>query len=247
MSVVVAMNDKYYKISLVVAAILFIWFIYYISDLGAVFYGDQEINRHIIHAAYAGTQDEYISAKIAYSYEQKLGSILGPKGWPGLTFGNLKNCYANDQITLDSAANRKRLANMYLKGSGIEVGIAHIKVNVPDSVQIKYVNSLSLSEQRKVFTKHSHAHLHDNNTEPDVIDKIHLLSKFTTNSQDFLIANHVLEHTQHVILAIYNYIRVLKPGGEICILWFCCVLHVWLLLVLANIPQLALFWAGKAC
>lgn len=47
----------------------------------------------------------------------------------------------------------------------------------------------------------------------DVFAMIEDLEPFKDESQDFVIANHVVEHSENPILAIESMLRVLKPGG----------------------------------
>jgi ubiquinone/menaquinone biosynthesis C-methylase UbiE len=48
---------------------------------------------------------------------------------------------------------------------------------------------------------------------PDVIDDGERLAAFGDESQDFVIANHFIEHCEDPIEAVTNALRVLKPGG----------------------------------
>jgi SAM-dependent methyltransferase len=50
----------------------------------------------------------------------------------------------------------------------------------------------------------------------DVIDDGAALRTVPDESQDFVIANHILEHVQNPIAAIQRHLEVLRPGG---ILW----------------------------
>ena len=47
----------------------------------------------------------------------------------------------------------------------------------------------------------------------DIIDTGETLSKIGTETQDFVIASHVLEHLKDPLGGIRNWIRVLKTGG----------------------------------
>jgi SAM-dependent methyltransferase len=49
----------------------------------------------------------------------------------------------------------------------------------------------------------------------DVIDDGERLATVADASQDFLIANHFLEHTQDPIATLHNHLRVLRPGGHL--------------------------------
>ncbi len=48
---------------------------------------------------------------------------------------------------------------------------------------------------------------------PDMIDDGETLSTIDSASQDFVIANHFLEHCENPIQTLRNFLRVLKDGG----------------------------------
>ena len=62
-------------------------------------------------------------------------------------------------------------------------------------------------------------HYPELNDEPlvpvDLIDNGEELATVADASQDFLIANHFLEHTQDPIATLQNHLRVLRPGGHL--------------------------------
>ena len=49
--------------------------------------------------------------------------------------------------------------------------------------------------------------------EPDIIDNGEQLTTIGDNTQDFVIANHFIEHCQNPIRTLQNLFRVLKPAG----------------------------------
>lgn len=51
----------------------------------------------------------------------------------------------------------------------------------------------------------------------DIIDDGEYLKTIPDSSQDFVIANHFLEHCQNPIGAMINMLRVLKNGGVLCL------------------------------
>jgi predicted SAM-dependent methyltransferase len=63
------------------------------------------------------------------------------------------------------------------------------------------------------------SHYPELNDEPlvpvDLIDNGEELANVADASQDFLIANHFLEHTQDPIATLQNHLRVLRPGGHL--------------------------------
>ena len=132
---------------------------------------------------------------------------LEGRPWPGRRFGVGRVCRPPgqpDKSTLD----RSRIAP-FLVGSGIEVGALHSKFPVSASAQVRYVDSRSLEELRAHYSELAAASL----VAPDIIDEAETLSSVADGSQDFVIASHVLEHTDRVLLSIENQMRVLRRGG----------------------------------
>lgn len=132
------------------------------------------------------------------------------------TFEELKterNRYLTERQILFDQSNDWRifLANKYLKGSGIEIGPAEHPLAVPHWAKVKYVDEISTQDLIKLYP-----YLKDHSlVNIDVVDDGQSLKKFKNNSQDFIIANHFLEHVIDPIKTINNFYRVLKPGGII--------------------------------
>lgn len=104
---------------------------------------------------------------------------------------------------------RVRLSHQHISGSGIEIGGLHAPLHVKIGVKVVYVDRVGHEELKQV---HSDVVAIPNNL---VIDNAETLATFADNSQDFVIANHVFEHTEDPIKTIKNWLRVLKPGGTI--------------------------------
>lgn len=105
--------------------------------------------------------------------------------------------------------NRHDLANMYLKGSGIEIGALHSPLKVPSCASVKYVDRMHCADLRKQYPELNNLKL----VNVDILDDGETLSKVSNETQDFVIANHFLEHCQNPIKAVSNMSRVLKTGG----------------------------------
>jgi predicted SAM-dependent methyltransferase len=104
---------------------------------------------------------------------------------------------------------RLRIAKRYLTGEGIEIGALHNPLPVPRATRVRYVDRLPVPDLR--------AHYPELEQEPlvdvDIIDDGERLETIGDSTQDFIVANHFLEHTQDPIGTLLNAYRVLRPGG----------------------------------
>ncbi len=104
---------------------------------------------------------------------------------------------------------RRIIADVFLAGNGIEVGALQDPLPVAGDVTIKYVDRFSKADLYKHYPELRGAPLVD----VDIIDNGEQLFSVPAHSQDFIIANHFLEHTQDPIATLKNFCRVVKPGG----------------------------------
>jgi predicted SAM-dependent methyltransferase len=106
--------------------------------------------------------------------------------------------------------NRDRIVKQFIStGVGIEVGALHHPVKVGKGVQVKYVDRLSVEKLREQYPELSKMQL----VEADVVADGETLEPIESFTQDFVIANHFLEHCQNPILTTENMLRVLKRKG----------------------------------
>ncbi len=105
--------------------------------------------------------------------------------------------------------SRALIAETYLSGHGIEIGALHNPLLVPPSTRVKYVDRLPIAQLREQYPELNDKEL----VEVDILDDGERLSTIADASQDFVIANHFVEHSQDPIGAVLNMLRVLKPGG----------------------------------
>ena len=104
---------------------------------------------------------------------------------------------------------RRSIAARYLAGSGIELGALHAPLPVARGVHVRYVDRMSVPDLRRQYPELEHLHL----VHPDIIDDAERLGTVQDGSTDFVIANHVLEHTEDPIGALGAWLRVVRPGG----------------------------------
>jgi SAM-dependent methyltransferase len=112
----------------------------------------------------------------------------------------------------DLATFREDLARRYIRGDGIEIGALHRPLRVPGEARVRYVDVMT---REQLLATHSSSVYGDPRcvVETDVIDDGERLGRFPGESVDFVIANHMLEHTEDPIAALEHLLRVLRPGG----------------------------------
>jgi len=97
----------------------------------------------------------------------------------------------------------------YLRGQGIEIGALHRPLALYEGATVKYVDRLPTEEVRR-----ANPNVADQPQVPvDIVDDGETLRTIANESVDFLIANHMLEHTRNPIATMENFLRVVKPGG----------------------------------
>jgi len=104
---------------------------------------------------------------------------------------------------------RAEFANRYLQGEGLEIGGLHQPLAMPPHARVRYVDRMRTEELRREYTELAEWDL----VEVDVVDDGERLETIAPESQDFIVANHFLEHCQDPIGTIETHLGKLKPGG----------------------------------
>jgi ubiquinone/menaquinone biosynthesis C-methylase UbiE len=103
------------------------------------------------------------------------------------------------------------VAEAYLRGEGIEIGALHMPLRVPEAAHVRYVDRMSVADLRTHYPELGDQEL----VNVDIIADGERLESIDDATQDFVIANHFVEHCQDPIGALLNMFRVLKPGGAL--------------------------------
>lgn len=104
---------------------------------------------------------------------------------------------------------RRAIANQYLVGNGIEIGALHSPLEVPESVTVKYLDRMPVTQLRQHYPELSEYKL----VEIELVDDGETIVSVLDDSVNFVIANHMIEHCQNPIFSLQNWLRVLKPKG----------------------------------
>ena len=117
----------------------------------------------------------------------------------------------DDWADLDMVGHRDRLAQEYLKGSGIEIGALHKPTNLSLGAEVKYVDCKTREKNLAQYPELKNKNL----VNTDIIDEAFVLSKVDSESQDFIIANQVLEHSPNPIGTLKAWLSKTRHNGHL--------------------------------
>lgn len=107
---------------------------------------------------------------------------------------------------------RESLSREFIHGSGLEIGALYNPVFVKPGVSVTYVDwetTEAMREQVRLLPHHQDAPI----VNVEIVDDGATLTKIDAASQDFIIANHFMEHVQDPIGTIKRHLDLLKPNG----------------------------------
>ncbi len=100
-------------------------------------------------------------------------------------------------------------ADSFLFGKGLEIGPLHQPLTMPPHVEVSYVDRMLDDDLRREYPELADWDL----TPVDIVDDGELLTTIDDESQDFIVANHFLEHCENPIGTIETHLSKLKPAG----------------------------------
>jgi len=103
---------------------------------------------------------------------------------------------------------REVLSSLYLNGDGIEIGSLNWPMPVPPNANVRYADAFSTEDLKRNWPQFA-----DRLKPIDIVTDVQNLTGIADQSLDFIIANHVIEHTEDPIGALIHLHRVLKEGG----------------------------------
>ncbi|HEV7467767.1 MAG TPA: methyltransferase domain-containing protein [Candidatus Dormibacteraeota bacterium] len=113
----------------------------------------------------------------------------------------------------------RELLTRFLSGSGVEIGPGHVPLRLPfGGASVRYVDRWQPEDNRSLFPELGEAAA--GFVRPDVVANLDTdrLSALAGESQDFVVASHVLEHLAEPLGQLADIHRVLRPGGVALIL-----------------------------
>lgn len=134
--------------------------------------------------------------------KQAVTSLLGP---------NQDDKEVEQYAPLGDSPTREAIAAAFLSGDGIEIGALHNPLAIPPCAKAKYVDRMPKEKLYEHYPELRTLPLVD----VDIVDDGELLITVADNSQDFVIANHFLEHSEDPVITLKNLLRVVKTGGVV--------------------------------
>jgi len=107
--------------------------------------------------------------------------------------------------------DRITLSNKYCKGQGLELGPLCFPWPLKQGQKVLYLDLFPTECLRNQYPEHKSQTF----CEVSIIDDGTVCARVQTESQDFLLSSHVLEHSENAINSIRNWLRVVKQGGYV--------------------------------
>lgn len=111
-----------------------------------------------------------------------------------------------------SSVDIREIAASRLYGTGVEFGAGASPFPVPLECKVRFADMFSYESLKNTMYPGQQAH---DLISPDYVTDIKTLAGIPDSSLDFIVACHVIEHTNNPIAAIDSCYRALKPGGTL--------------------------------
>lgn len=125
-----------------------------------------------------------------------------------------------DRLTLtdefypeDTCCYRAEMSDRWLRGQGIEIGALHRPLPLSSRCSVRYVDYKTLPENRACYPELAQFEI----VNTDIVDDGFVLSSIPDRSQDFVIANHALEHSPDPYGTLLTWARKLRSQGMLYI------------------------------
>jgi SAM-dependent methyltransferase len=109
------------------------------------------------------------------------------------------------------ARTRRRIGQRHLAGEGLEIGALHHPFPAPPGARVRYADRHTTAQLREDYPELAGEPF----AEVELVVDGETLAGVPDASQDFVIASHMLEHTEDPIGTLRAHLRVLRPGGVV--------------------------------
>jgi len=121
----------------------------------------------------------------------------------------MRRCSRSPAPFTSLAGIRAWVAQRFIRGEGLEIGALHQPLAIPEGAQVRYVDRMDVTELRRQYPELENEPL----VPVHVVTDGETLTDVQDESQDFVVANHFLEHCRNPVLAIENMLRVVRQKG----------------------------------
>lgn len=111
-------------------------------------------------------------------------------------------------------AKRRAVSRFYLRGRGIEIGALHRPLPVRMGTKVSYVDRYNREDLRREYPELRSYNL----VKVDITDDGEQLHKIASGSQDFIIANHFLEHCRNPLGTLETFLDRVKINGVLYVI-----------------------------
>lgn len=108
---------------------------------------------------------------------------------------------------------RLTVADRHVRGEGLEIGALQDPMPLPTARKVRYVDIADTATLRRMYPRKAARRM----VEVDIVDDGERLATVGDASQDFVVANHFLEHCEDTVGTLRNLLRVVRPGGVVCL------------------------------
>jgi SAM-dependent methyltransferase len=102
---------------------------------------------------------------------------------------------------------RTELARRYIRGAGIEFGALDFPLALAPDIDVTYADFQPVERVKELFS------VAENVAAPHLVSDLETMHGILPDSQDFVIANHVMEHVEDPLKALRSISRVLRANG----------------------------------
>lgn len=124
---------------------------------------------------------------------------------------DLRRCAKRLVTPFRQYLGRLTVADRHLRGEGLEIGALQDPLRVRRGVRVRYVDIADTKALRHLHPGKAGRHL----VPVDLVDDGERLARVGDATQDFVIANHFLEHCEDPIGTLRNLLRVVRAGGVV--------------------------------
>ncbi|MEA2757319.1 MAG: hypothetical protein QOJ54_3608 [Aliidongia sp.] len=143
-------------------------------------------------------------ARSLLSFRQSFARMLDPPPAPPAP---IMSTNGDERYLTGLGLTRTELAKRYIRGAGIEFGALDFPLALPPEATVTYADFQPVERVKQLFS------VEKNVAAPHLVSDLETMHGIAPDSQDFIIANHVMEHVEDPLKALRSVSRVLRTNG----------------------------------